>query len=174
MRFCLVGRVLNGGLLQLHIGESLVAVRRPSLQRQLDMNQWLVWTWLDGTEYALLRPEPDEVLRIVTGDRIVCSGRILQGLDGLPQALLEGRVTLSKWQVDGQALEWIGGHLCWKTFPRTHTLRQADGIRLAFLRIGRSFSREVYKGVVRHGLPQSLLPIVFAIILTGIQVPHLV
>ncbi len=177
MRFRLVsGRGWNSRFFQLYVGETLVPVRCPSLQEQLDKGERLAWTWLDGTDYALLRPRwPDGQIRVVSGDRIVCCGQLLQDLGRLPQVFRQGRVILSEWEFDGQTVVCVGGALCWKTFPTTFTVRQPGGCRLAYFSIepGRSFRRAAYHGVVRDGLPEGLVPIVFAIILAGIHAPDL-
>jgi hypothetical protein len=175
MRFRLVAAW--GGLSQLYVGETRVPVRCPSLRRQHEDAERIAWTWLDGTEYALLRPRwPDGQLRVVSGERIVCCGRLFQGLGGLAQVFRQGRVTLSEWEFDGHTIVWNGGALCWKLFPYTFTLRQPDGIRLAFISVERGRSlirRAAYSGVVRDGLPDRLVPVVFAIILAGFHAPDL-
>lgn len=176
MRFRLVCRSSNR-LFQLDVGETLIPVRYPSLRRQHENNEQITWTWLDGAEYAMLRPQwPDDNLRVVSGERVVCCGRILYGLGRLPQVLRHGKVTMSEWELDGQTIVWEGGALCWKLFPYTFTLWQRDEIRLAFFSIESSRCIRcgvTYNGVVRDGIREDVVPIILGIILAGIHAPLL-
>jgi len=169
MRFRLVSASpWSSRLLNLHVRDVVVSVGR-----QYEGGERITWTWWDGTEYAVLRPEwPDSLLRIISMGEVVCSGRLF--LDSLiPRMLSNRRVTFSKWDFCGQTVTWELGHRGWKVCANTNTLRIQDGIRLAFftpetdkiIRLGHA-----YHGVIRDGLPDGLVATVFAIILAGLHV----
>jgi hypothetical protein len=176
MRFRLVCRSSNR-LFQLYVGGTLIPVRYPSLRRQDEENEQIVWTWLDGVEYAMLRPRwPDDHVRVVSGAQMVSCGQFFFGLGRLPRVLRQGKVTVSEWECNGQTIVWEGRNLCWKMFPYSFTLRQRDGIRLAFFSVerGRSFRPGfAYNGVMRAGLREDAVPVLFGILLAGIHAPLL-
>jgi len=167
MRFRLVQSWNSGGLFKLHAHDTVVSV-----QRHFENGERIAWTWWDGTECAVLRPQwPDSRLHVVLGNGIACCGQ-LSNFE-LRQRLTHDRVPLSHWEFNGQTIVWEGGLLCCKLFPRTHVLRQRDGMRLAFF-VPRSEGHRLrsafaYEGVLRDGLPEGLVLIVFAIILAGIH-----
>jgi len=174
MRFRLVSSW--GRLLQLYVDETLIPVRCPSLRRQHEDDERLAWTWLDGAEYALLRPtRGDGQLRIVSAGEIVCCGQMFFGLSLWQSAVRHGRATVSQWTIADCTIVCDGvNSRCCKLLPTAFTLRQLDGIRLAVYcrQRGRVFGR-AYNGVVRDNLPKTLVPIVFAIILAGTHAPDL-
>jgi hypothetical protein len=139
------------------------------LRRRFENDECLAWTWRDGIEYAVTRPQwPHGWMHIVSGENIICCGR-------LSGPRLKDRVTMSQWVFDGQTIVWEGGALCCKMIPRTHMLRREDGVRLAFLvpRNKGFWAGFTYEGVLRDGLPDAHVPIVLAIIFAGICVPML-
>jgi hypothetical protein len=167
MRFRLV-RPWNRRLFQLHVRDAVVEVRLPSLERQIKKGEGIAWTWWDGMECTVLRPDwRSKSPRITFGGTVVCEGRFCGS--GLWKAFREDKISLSRWQFGQQTFVFEGGSLFWKSCPRTFTLRHAGGARLAFFRVDRPrrwINADVcYTGVVRDGVPEGLLPIVFGIIL---------
>jgi hypothetical protein len=177
MRFQLVCRSSNR-LFQLYVGTTLVPVSYPSLRRQHENREVIVWTWLDGVEYAMLRPRwRDSCVSVVSGGKTVCSGRFFFGVGAfLLQAFRDSRVVVSEWEYNGQTIVWQGGSLCWKSVPTTFTLLQPDGVRLAFFCFERGrFVRlgVTYNGVMRDNLRDEVVPVLFGILLAGIHAPIL-
>jgi hypothetical protein len=174
MRFRLVSGW--GPLYQLYVDEVHVPVGIPSLRRQDKNKERMVWTWLDGVEYALLRPSPPHgEMTVFCGERVVCCGRAHIGMNLWAEAMRQGRATMWEWDFAGQTFVVEGGNLtCCNALPATYAVRPPGGIRLAFYCLQRGQGcKSVYRGVARDNIPQGLLPIVFAIILVQLHAPSL-
>jgi hypothetical protein len=123
----------------------------------------LTWTWIDGTEYAWLRPDgpKGEWLHLVSGGRMLCSGEILVARKRRNRG--KTVVTCSQWEIGGQTIVLQGSRFCCGSVPTMLTLCEADGKRLACWVAGR------VEGALRQDMPRELVPVILGIVLTTVH-----
>lgn len=150
----------------LRFQQTEIAIRYPHVQRQRTHNEKLLWAWPDGPEYALIVPYGGHTpfAQIASAESVVCTG--LGVSPAQRQKPLPGKtVPMVEWNLPDRVVLTEGGRLCCKTFPRTWTLRQQDGKRLAFwlARWGG------YEGAWSPGIPEDTVPIIAGIIVAQIH-----
>jgi len=139
------------------------AVIVASAVRKFRDKRALAWTWIDGTEYAWLRPDGRKGawLHLVSDGRTLCSGEILVARKHKNRG--KRVITCSQWEIGGQTLVLQGSHICCGSFPTMLTLREADEKRLACWVSGR------VEGILRQGMHQELVPVILGIVLTTVH-----
>jgi hypothetical protein len=144
----------------IHVRDEIITVSAP--HRYSDRRA-LTWTWNDGTEYAWLWPSRPNLARLclVSGGQTLCSGECFLARKGKNRG--KRVVTLSRWEIGGQMFVLVGARTFCPCAPRTLTLREAGGKRLASWVAGR------LEGALRPDTPQELVPVVLGIVLTTVH-----
>jgi hypothetical protein len=129
--------------------ETVISVRLPLISRR----EQLRWTWRDGIEYRLFFPDfNNRSYEIVAGETTICSARL---------------AAIREWSLGGSAVFSEG---VWRRCGQC--LRQDSGKVFAFWRPHSWFMpgwRASFDGVCRNGLPESLTPVLFGMILANIH-----
>lgn len=133
-------------------------------------NQPLVWTWAGSETYRLIipAPTPKPVAYIDLGERRICTGQGA-GYMGRRGTGRQESHPLVRWEFeDGSVVVSEGGSLCCRRIPRTWSIRQLDGRRLAFWLARRGG----YEGVWREGPSECTLPVIAGMIVAEYHDPY--
>jgi hypothetical protein len=161
MRFRIV-RPTAQAQYQIRLQETVISVKNAPSKKLFQDHKEMVFTWWNGREYTVLAPLwPLTQVQVKSGEKSLCSGHPIQ-LKFL-QTLRRSVHPVFEWVLDGQAVVCEGGRLCFKSFPRSLTLRKFGGKRFASWLIRRGGC----EGVLRGDLPDDLKPVILGMVLSG-------
>lgn len=139
-----------------HFSETTITFQYPRVRRQVSHGERLIWSWPGGGRYSLVIPfrSRTSVAYIDSEEGRICTGR------GVSLALRRATgqqksFPIVEWEFsDGMVVVCEGGALCCQRIPRTWTLRQVGGRRLAFwLPRGGCYAGACRKSIGERDLP---------------------
>jgi hypothetical protein len=168
MRF----RMTQGWRAQYHFRfqDDAIEFRFAPAWKQVAHSERLIWTWAGSETYRLIIPAPtlDPVAYIDLGEERICTGRGAGHMHRPATGQQESR-PLVRWEFeDGSVVVSEGGSLCCRRIPRTWSIRQLNGRRLAFWLVRRGG----YEGVWREGPAECTLPIIAGMIVAEYYDPY--